>query len=108
MCEALSLRLSFDEAAAALEQVGGIVGQFAALLVKLAAFVERIAAHVGNRCPALLRFLVQVAPSILARLQCIQQYDSCAQRRSREKPYELAGVVHSFILQIRIRGMLGA
>src|SRR6185295_17631349 len=108
LSKAVCLRLSFDQATAALKQVRGIVGHLAALLIELAPFVERIAADVGDRGPALLCFLIQVAPRVLARLWCVKQGDGCAQCCSREKPYELAGVVHSFILPIRIRGMLGA
>ena len=53
----LSFDLSFNKAAAALEQIRGIVGHLAALFIKVAALVESIAADVGKGFAALRAFL---------------------------------------------------
>src|SRR6476646_7286902 len=81
-------RLALYQPPAALEQIRGVVRHFAALLIQLAALIERLATHVGDHFAPVLRLLAQIAPRILTGLRCVEQRDGSAERRPRQKPYQ--------------------
>src|SRR5512143_535883 len=74
-------RLALYQPPAALEQVRGFIGHLAAFFIQIAAFVERLAAHVADRFASLPRFLADVTACVLTGLGCIEQCDGRTERR---------------------------
>jgi hypothetical protein len=104
----VSPRLALYQAAAAFEQIRGIVRHFSAFLIQLAALVERLAAHVFERLAPVLCLLAQITPRILTRLRCVEQRDGGAERRPRKKPEQSVRLFHTLILPIPGRAMVRA
>ena len=75
--------LALYKTPAAFEKIRGVVRHLAAFFKQVAAFVDRLAAHIGEGFFSVLGLLADITPGIPAGLRSVEQCDRGAERRPR-------------------------
>src|SRR5579862_6963731 len=86
-------RLTLHQLLAALEEIRGVLGDFAPAIVQFLALVHHVASAAFHCLTPVFRSSADVPPSVAPRFRCIENGDPRAHHCPRDKPTQSAAVV---------------